>query len=245
MIDGADPLILAAVRQLTGMSLRCDTAPRPSADAALFEIRNDYNPERRSAVYIVPGLMGGILTMTMVLFTSAAVMHERERGNLELLITTPVKNLELMVGKIIPYIVIGLIQVSLILLLGVLLFHVPIHGRIRDVYLASPVFIAANLTMSRVISTLAKTQFQAMQTTFFFFLPSILLSGFMFPFDGMPRAAQYIAELLPLTHFVRLIRGIMLRGAGLWEMAPEIRALLAFTLVTLSAALLRFKKRPD
>lgn len=185
--------------------------------------------------------------MTMVLFTSAAVMRERERGNLELLITTPVKNLELTVGKIIPYIVIGLIQVSLILLLGVLLFHVPIHGRIRDVYLASPVFIAANLTMGLVISTLAKTQFQAMQTTFFFFffLPSILLSGFMFPFDDMPRAAQYIAELLPLTHFVRLFRGIMLRGAGLWEMAPEIRALLAFTLVTLSAALLRFKKRPD
>ncbi|CAI8782080.1 ABC transporter permease [Methylocaldum szegediense] len=245
MIDGADPLILAAARQLTGMSLRYDTAPRPSADAALFEIRNYYNPERRSAVYIVPGLMGVILTMTMVLFTSVAVVRERERGNLELLITTPVKNLELMVGKIIPYIVIGLIQVSLILLLGVLLFHVPIHGRIRDVYIASLVFIAANLTMGLVISTLAKTQFQAMQTTFFFFLPSILLSGFMFPFDGMPRAAQYIAELLPLTHFVRLIRGIMLRGAGLWEMAPEIRALLAFTLVTLSAAMLRFKKRLD
>jgi hypothetical protein len=123
MIDGSDPLILAAARQLTGMALRYDTAPRPAADAPLFEIRNYYNPERRSAVYIVPGLMGVILTMTMVLFTAVAIVRERERGNLELLINTPVRNLELMVGKIIPYVIIGLIQVSLILLLGVLLFH--------------------------------------------------------------------------------------------------------------------------
>ncbi|MGX2040588.1 ABC transporter permease [Methylocaldum sp. MU1018] len=245
MIDGSDPLILAAARQLAGMTLRYDTAPRQTADAPLFEIRNYYNPERRSAVNIVPGLMGVILTMTMVLFTAVAIVRERERGNLELLINTPVRNLELMMGKIIPYIVIGLIQVSLILLLGTFLFHVPIYGRIGDVYLAALVFIAANLTMGLVISTLAKTQFQAMQTTFFFFLPSILLSGFMFPFDGMPRVAQHIAELLPLTHFVRLIRGIMLRGAGLSELLSEIWALTAFMFITLSVALLRFKKRLD
>jgi ABC-2 type transport system permease protein len=245
MIDGSDPLILAAARQLTGMALRYDTAPRPAADAPLFEIRNYYNPERRSAVYIVPGLMGVILTMTMVLFTAVAIVRERERGNLELLINTPVRNLELMVGKIIPYVIIGLIQVSLILLLGVLLFHVPIYGRMIDIYLAALVFIAANLTMGLVISTLAQTQFQAMQTTFFFFLPSILISGFMFPFDGMPKAAQYIAELLPLTHFVRLSRGIMLRGAELSELLPEIWALMAFMFVTLGIAMLRFKKRLD
>ncbi|BBA32664.1 ABC transporter [Methylocaldum marinum] len=245
MIDGSDPLILAAARQLTGMSLRYDTAPQAGADAALFEIRNYYNPERRSAVNIVPGLMGVILTMTMVLFTAVAIVRERERGNLELLINTPVRNLELMVGKIVPYIVIGLIQVSLILLLGVFLFQVPIQGRIIDVYLAALVFIAANLTMGLVISTLAKTQFQAMETTFFFFLPSILISGFMFPFDGMPRAAQYIAEFLPLTHFVRLIRGVMLRGAELSELLSEIWALLAFMFITLGLAILRFKKRLD
>jgi ABC-2 type transport system permease protein len=245
MIDGSDPLILAAARQLTGMSLRYDTAPKSGTEAALFEIRNYYNPERRSAVNIVPGLTGVILTMTMVLFTAVAIVRERERGNLELLINTPVRNLELMVGKIVPYIVIGLIQVSLILLLGVLLFHVPIQGRIIDIYLAALVFIAANLTMGLVISTLAKTQFQAMQTTFFFFLPSILISGFMFPFDGMPKAARHLAELLPLTHFVRLIRGIMLRGAELSELRSEIWALLAFMLITLGIAMLRFKKRLD
>jgi ABC-2 type transport system permease protein len=196
-------------------------------------------------VYIVPGLIGVILTMTMVLFTAVAIVRERERGNLELLINTPVKNVELMVGKIIPYIVIGLIQVTLILLLGVFLFHVPVQGRLADVYLAALTFIAANLTMGLTLSTLAKSQFQAMQMTFFFFLPSILLSGFMFPFDGMPRAAQVIAEVLPLTHFVRLIRGVMLRGAALSELLPELRALLLFAGVMLTVAVLRFRKRLD
>jgi ABC-2 type transport system permease protein len=135
--------------------------------------------------------------------------------------------------------------VTLILLLGVLLFDVPVRGMLGHVYLAALVFIAANLTLGLVISTLAKTQFQAMQLTFFFFLPSILLSGFMFPFDGMPRAAQYIAELLPLTHFERLIRGVMLRGAALPELWPDLAALAVFMLVTLSLAVLRFRKRLD
>jgi ABC-2 type transport system permease protein len=245
LIDGSDPLILAAARQLSGMSLRYATEAPPKAQGPLFEIRNYYNPERRSAVYIVPGLIGVILTMTMVLFTAVAIVRERERGNLELLINTPVRNVELMVGKIVPYIAIGLIQVTIILALGIFLFHVPVQGRVADVYLATLAFIAANLTMGLTISTLAKTQFQAMQTTFFFFLPSILLSGFMFPFDGMPRAAQAIAEFLPLTHFVRLIRGIMLRGAELGELLPELRALLAFAAAMLTVAVLRFRKRLD
>lgn len=245
LIDGSDPLILAAARQLTGMSLRYATETPPKAQPPLFEIRAYYNPERRSSVYIVPGLIGVILTMTMVLFTAVAIVRERERGNLELLINTPVKNVELMVGKIIPYIAIGLVQVTIILLLGVYLFHVPIVGGLDDVYLAALAFIAANLTMGLTISTLAKTQFQAMQTTFFFFLPSILLSGFMFPFDGMPRAAQIIAEVLPLTHFVRLIRGVMLRGSELGELLPELRALLLFAGATLAVAVLRFRKRLD
>jgi ABC-2 type transport system permease protein len=245
LIDGSDPLILAAARQLTGMALRYETQAAPEPRPPLFEIRNYYNPERRSAVNIVPGLIGVILTMTMVLFTAVAIVRERERGNLELLINTPVKNVELMVGKIIPYVGIGLVQVTLILLLGVFLFHVPIVGSLADVYLAALAFIAANLTMGLTISTLAKTQFQAMQTTFFFFLPSILLSGFMFPFDGMPDAAQSIAQILPLTHFVRLIRGVMLRGANLGELLPEVGALLAFAGVMLTVAVLRFRKRLD
>ena len=245
LIDGSDPLILAAARQLTGLALRYETQPAPDPRPPLFEIRNYYNPERRSAVNVVPGLIGVILTMTMVLFTAVAIVRERERGNLELLINTPVKNVELMVGKIIPYIAIGLIQVSLILLLGRLLFHVPIVGSLADVYLAALTFIAANLTMGLTISTLAKTQFQAMQTTFFFFLPSILLSGFMFPFDGMPKAAQAIAQVLPLTHFVRLIRGVMLRGAELAELLPEVGALVAFAGIMLTVAVLRFRKRLD
>jgi ABC-2 type transport system permease protein len=174
-----------------------------------------------------------------------AIVRERERGNLELLINTPVTTAELMIGKIIPYIVIGLIQVTLIMILGMFLFHVPVNGRVIDVYLVALVFIAANLSLGLVISTIAKNQFQAMQMTFFFFLPSILLSGFMFPFEGMPRAAQIIAEVLPLTHFVRLIRGIMLRGVELTQMPVDIYALLIFTLITMSFAILRFKKRLD
>ncbi|MFA7388285.1 MAG: ABC transporter permease, partial [Thiohalobacteraceae bacterium] len=196
-------------------------------------------------VHIVPALIGVILTMTMVLFTAVAIVRERERGNLEMLITTPVTSAELMIGKVLPYILIGLVQVTIILALGVGLFDMPIRGSLVDVYLAALVFIAANLTLGLLISTQAQSQFQAMQMTFFFFLPSILLSGFMFPFDGMPRPAQLFAELLPLTHFVRLIRGILLRGAELGELAGELQALALFTAVTLGLAVLRFRKRLD
>jgi ABC-2 type transport system permease protein len=245
LVDGSDPIILGTARQLTLLDLRYDSEPKPVERAPVYEVRNFYNPERRSAINIVPGLIGVILTMTMVLFTAVAIVRERERGNLELLINTPVKTVELMVGKILPYVLIGLVQVTLILLLGVVLFGVPIYGKVEHIYLAALVFIAANLTLGLVISTLAKTQFQAMQMTFFFFLPSILLSGFMFPFDGMPRPAQLIAELLPLTHFVRLIRGIMLRGANVLDLSTDLIALGMFMLVTLSIAVLRFRKRLD
>jgi ABC-2 type transport system permease protein len=245
MVNGSDPVILGAARSLTAMPspARDDN---PGADRSdLFEVRNYYNPERRSAVFVVPGLIGVILTMTMVLFTAVAIVRERERGNLELLINTPVKSAELMIGKIVPYIVIGLIQVSLILVLGALLFDVPISGTLADVYLASLVFIGANLTLGLLISTVARSQFQAMQLTFFFFLPSILLSGFMFPFDGMPALARAIAEVLPLTHFLRLVRGVMLRGAELGELTGDLYALAAFFAVTLALAIRRFRKRLD
>jgi len=245
LVDGSDPIVLGAARGLTSMQLWQDTERHQPPVAPLFEVRNFYNPERRSAVFVVPGLIGVILTMTMAMFTAVAIVRERERGNLEMLINTPVSSLELMIGKVLPYVAIGLVQATLIMLVGSWLFHVPIAGRITDVYLAAMLFIAANLTLGLLISTLAQTQFQAMQMTIFFFLPSILLSGFMFPFDGMPRAAQYIGELLPLTHFVRLVRGIMLRGAELGMMWPEIRDLALFMLVTMAAAVLRFSKRLD
>ena len=245
LVDGSDPIVLGAARGLTGLRLQQDTDRHDPPVVPLFEVRNFYNPERRSAVFVVPGLIGVILTMTMAMFTAVAIVRERERGNLEMLINTPVSSLELMVGKVLPFVVIGLVQVTIIMLVGMWLFEVPLTGQVSDVYLAALLFIAANLTLGLLISTLAQTQFQAMQMTIFFFLPSILLSGFMFPFDGMPRAAQYIAELLPLTHFVRLIRGIMLRGAGLDMMLGELRALAIFMLVTMAIAVLRFSKRLD
>jgi ABC-2 type transport system permease protein len=204
-----------------------------------------YNPDRRSAVNIVPGLIGVILTLTMVLFTAVAIVRERERGNMELLITTPVSRAELMIGKVLPYIVLGLLQTTVIVALGLWIFAVPIRGTLLDVYLAALLLIAANLSLGLLISTRAKSQFQAMQMTFFVFLPSILLSGFMFPFAGMPKFAQWLAEALPLTHFIRLIRGVMLRGAGLGELWHDVAALAGFTTVMMTVAILKFRKRLD
>jgi len=245
LVDGADPIILGVAQQLAALPLRFDSQLRQPPQAALMEVRNYYNPERRSAVNIVPGLVGVILTMTMVLFTAVAIVREKERGNLELLINTPIKTPELMLGKIFPYILIGLIQLGLILSLGWYFFQVPIRGSLVQVLAAAMVFIAANLSLGLLVSTVATTQFQAMQMTFFFFLPSILISGFMFPFDGMPAAAQTIAEVLPLTHFNRLIRGIILRGADITSMLDELLALAIFTGVALTLAILRFSKRLD
>jgi ABC-2 type transport system permease protein len=208
-------------------------------------IRIEYNPEKRTAVQVVPALVGTILNITMVIFTAGAVVRERERGNLELLITTPVSRSQLMAGKLLPYVVIGLIQTSLILLLGHLLFEVPIVGSLLELYLAAALFIAATLALGLFISTIAQTQFQAFQIAFMTMLPSILMSGFVFPFEGMPKAAQWIAQVLPLTHFVEVIRGVVLRGAHLWEMPVQLAKLTLFFAVLLTAAVLRFHKRLD
>jgi ABC-2 type transport system permease protein len=204
-----------------------------------------YNPEQRTAVFIVPGLVGVILTMTMMLMTALAVVRERERGTFEFLIATPVRRTEVMVGKIVPYIVVGHVQVSLILALGALLFDVPIHGSLLDLALGALVFIAAMLTMGLLVSSLAKTQFQSVQMSFFFFLPSILLSGFMFPFEAMPVPAQWIGACLPLTHFLRIVRGILLKGAPIESLLREVAAIAAFIVVALSVAVLTFRKRLD
>jgi ABC-2 type transport system permease protein len=245
LVDASDPTILRTARGLTGLPPPARAGVGPPGDGGVFELRPYYNPENRSEVFIVPGLLGVILTLTMVLFTSVAIVRERERGNLEMLITTPVRRIELMTGKIIPYVIIGLIQVSIILGLGLTLFRVPFRGDPLDLYLGAALFIAATLTLGLVISTVARNQFQAFQLTIFFFLPSILLSGFMFPFEGMPRAAQVIAEVLPLTHFNRIVRGVMLRGAGLGELQQELWPLLAFFTAGLGVAVLRFRKTLD
>lgn len=251
LVDGSDTVVQSAAIQLAQVPL--DTRPtsntRPLRDGSIasgaVSVISFYNPQRRSAVNIVPGLIGVILTMTLVMFTAVAVVRERERGNMELLIATPVSRSELMVGKVLPYAAIGLLQTTLVLVLGTWLFQVPIRGSLLDIYLAAVLLVLANLALGLLISTRARSQFQAMQMTLFLFLPSILLSGFMFPFAGMPQPVQWLAEVLPLTHFLRLVRGIMLRGASLWELWPEALALLAFIVVMMTLAILRFRKRLD
>jgi ABC-2 type transport system permease protein len=243
IVDGSEQVIQAAARQLAAYPLHDDRGWTRGVQP--IEVVNFYNPERRAAVNTVPGLVGMILTMTMVLFTAIALVRERERGNLEMLIATPVSPWELTVGKILPFVAIGLVQTTVVLLLGELLFDVPLRGSLLDLYLAALVFITASLSLGIFISTLTRTQFQAMQMSFFTFLPQILLSGFMFPFAGMPLPAQYVAEILPLTHFLRLVRGIMLRGASLVELWPALASLGLFIAVMLSLAVSRVRKRLD
>ncbi len=245
LIDGVDPTIVGVANQLRNTPLRFDSTALKPKEAATLEVRPYFNPERRSAVFVIPGLIGIILTLTMMMFTAVSVVREREHGNLELLINTPVSTTQLMVGKVVPYIVIGLVQLALILAVGKLLFNIPVRGSIFELYVAASFFIAANLALGLFISTLVKTQFQAIQITIFILLPSILLTGFMFPFDGMPKVVQYIGEILPNTHFIRLTRGIMLRGASLSEMQQELLALGVFTSIALSGAIIRFTKRLD
>jgi ABC-2 type transport system permease protein len=240
MVDGSDQTVQAAARQLAAL-------PMPGAKPAYqaVEVVNFYNPERRAPVNTVPGLIGLILTMTLVMFTAMALVRERERGNLEMLIATPVSPWELTVGKVLPFIAIGLVQVTVVLLLGRLVFAVPIRGHLLEVYAAALLFILANLSLGILISTLARSQFQAMQLAFFVFLPQILLSGFMFPYAGMPKPAQWLAEVLPMTHFIRLIRGIMVRGAELSDLPNDMLALAAIAAVLLTASTLRISKRLD
>jgi ABC-2 type transport system permease protein len=249
LADASNPTVAAAV-SLSGQGLgqalsarvqpfitgESDPAPRRVAD-----YRETFGP----VPDIVPGLVGVILTMTMMLMTALAVVRERERGTFEFLIATPVRRTEVMVGKILPYILVGHLQVTLILALGAFLFDVPIQGSLLELGAGALVFIAAMLTMGLVVSSLAKTQFQAVQMSFFFFLPSMLLSGFMFPFEAMPLPAQWIGACLPLTHFLRIVRGILLKGAPLHSLGGEIGAIAAFMAVALILAVLTFRKRLD
>jgi ABC-2 type transport system permease protein len=253
-VDATDPSssgnAIAALNALTNLALRRELAGplavrRP--DEAPFELRvhRRYNPEGLSRYNIVPGLIGTILTMTMVMLTGLAMTRERERGTMENLLATPVRPAEVMVGKILPYVVIGYIQLGVIMLAAWALFEVPMVGSLALLMGMIGVFIVANLGVGFTFSTVARNQLQAMQMTFFFFLPSMLLSGFMFPFRGMPHWAQMIGEVLPLTHFLRIVRGIMLKGNGWTQVLPDLWPMLAFLLVAGTVALLRYRQTLD
>ena len=217
--------------------------PKPSSITAL--VHNKYNPEGISQFNIVPGLLGVILTMTMVMITSIAMTREAERGTMENLLAMPSKPLEVMIGKITPYVLMGLVQTMIILLASDMLFHVPFVGSGSSFALGVGLFILTNLAIGFTFSTIAKSQMQAMQLTFFFFLPSMLLSGFMFPFQGMPKWAQYLGEILPLTHFLRIVRGIMLKGTSLSLLSNEFLALLAILIIVGIIAMLRYRQTLD
>jgi ABC-2 type transport system permease protein len=252
--DATDPsaiaTAIASVQQLVSSVAAKDLVGplRPlAAGVPPFEVRLHrlYNPEGITQQNIVPSLMGVILTMTMVMMTGLAMTRERERGTMENLLATPVKPLEVMTGKIVPYIFIGLIQSTIILLASRYLFHVPIAGSLVALYVVILLFVAANLTVGITLSSMAQNQLQAMQLTFFYFLPGILLSGFMFPFRGMPAWAQAVGSVVPMTYFNRLVRGILLKGNRFPDLWPDLWPLLAFTVVVMTVAVLTYRKTLD
>ncbi len=228
-------------RELTGPL----AALRPADPAFDVRVQRRYNPEGLTSYNVIPGLIGVILTMTMVMMTSLAMTRERERGTMENLLATPARPFEVMLGKIVPYILIGYVQVTVIMVAAWLLFDVPMVGSMALLSAVLVLFIAANLAVGFTFSTIARNQLQAMQLTFFFFLPSMLLSGFMFPFRGMPAWAQAIGEVFPLTHFLRVVRGIMLKGNGVSEVAMHLWPIALFMLVAGTVALKRYRQTVD
>lgn len=252
--DATDPVAtanaVAALSKLNSTALMHDLVG-PLAPLAgkpePFEIRvhNRYNPEGATEYNIVPGLIGTILTMTLVMMTAIAVTRERERGTFESLLATPVRPFEVMAGKIAPYVIVGLIQAAIIVAAARLLFDVPMEGSMALLLTAMMLFIASLLALGFAFSTVAENQLQAMQMTIFFFLPSLLLSGFMFPFRGMPSWAQWLGEVFPLTHFLRIVRGILLKGNGTSDIAPELWPLAAFLAVVAAVAMLRYRRTLD
>lgn len=246
LIDAADPLASSAAISGAGLAgaerFRALAAERGVAGAIDLRVRPLYNPALRSAVYIVPGIIGVLLSMTMVVIASIAIVRERERGTLEQLVVTPIGKTSLMLGKIVPFLLVGYIQISVILLLGRLLFHVPVRGSVALLYTVALPFIVASLAIGLFLSTLVKTQAQAMQLGFLFLLPNILLSGFMFPREAMPPLAQWIGAALPLTYFLRVLRDILLRGTGLESFWREMVALVGFSIVLIGLSVQRFHK---
>ncbi|MCP5473862.1 MAG: ABC transporter permease [Rhodanobacteraceae bacterium] len=253
-IDATDPVAsgnaIAALSGLIDQAVATElTGPLASLAAKPgpidLRIQRRYNPEGITQFNIVPGLMGVILTMTLIMQTGLAIARERERGTMENLLAMPVRPLEIMIGKLVPYILVAYIQVTVILSAAHFIFGVPILGSIPFLLLCVLAFVIANLSVGLLFSTLARNQMQAMQMTFFFFLPSILLSGFMFPFRGMPSWAQNIGEVLPLTHFLRIVRGVLLKVNGPADVWPNLWPLLVFTLVVVALGAKRFRKTLD
>lgn len=252
--DATDPAAIgpavAALQELASQALvrdlkgPVDSLRDPGGPVELI-IHQQYNEEKITQYNIVPGLMGVVLTMTMVMITALAITRERERGTMENLLSTPARPFEVMIGKIIPYILVGYVQATLILIFAHLLFHVPMLGSIPLLMGFILIFISANLAVGITFSTIARNQLQAMQMSFFFFLPSILLSGFMFPFRGMPAWAQAIGEVLPLTHFLRIVRGILLKGNGFADAWPNVWPLIAFFVVAMTIGTKRYRQTLD
>jgi len=224
-----------------------DNAVMPGVTVLPFDVRihSRYNPAGATQLNIVPGLVGTILTMTMLIFTALSVTREIERGSMESLLAMPITPVEIMLGKIIPYIFVGFAQASIIIGVGVTLFGVPILGNLAALAGLSTLFIAANLSIGYTFSTVAQNQLQAMQMTIMFFLPNILLSGFLFPFAGMPVWARYIGEALPLTHYLRIVRSIMLKGASLGDLRNDGIALFVLMLIAMTIAVTRFRRTLD
>ncbi len=247
VVDASDPLaangaIAAAGQAALVRSQAIVQANRGRAPPISITIRPLYNPAVQTAVFIVPGIIGVLLSLTMVLIASMAVVRERERGTLEQLVVTPIGKSSIMLGKMLPYLLMGYIQIFVILLLGSLLFHVPFRGSLPLLLLLSFPFILASLGVGMFMSTLVHTQAQAIQLGFFYMLPNILMSGFMFPIDAMPRVAQWIAAAMPLTYFLEVLRGILLKGTGLGALWPQALVLLGFTLLLITVATVRFRK---
>lgn len=254
LADATDPAAtgsaLAAAARLPQFALTHDLAGtlahlQPQGEPFEVRVHRRYNPEGLTNYNVVPGLMGVILTMTLVMMTAMAMTRERERGTLENLLATPVRPGEVMVGKIAPYVAIGFVQVTIVYVAARLLFRVPMSGSLLLLAAAVLLFIVATLAVGFTFSTIARSQMQSMQMTMFYFLPNILLSGFMFPFRGMPQWAQVLGELLPLTHFLRIVRGVMLKGAGLVDIAPQVWPILAFIAVAALVALKRYRQTLD
>ena len=251
IVDASDPLssqaalqAAAGVAQVRNLAILAAAARRSTLPLEV-RVRPRYNPGLRSPNYIVPGLVGVILTITMVLITAMAIVRERERGTLEQLIVTPITKTELMLGKIAPYVGVGLVQMTAVLVLGRFVFDVPLTGNVFLLYAVALVFVIASLSLGLFVSTLVRTQQQAMQVSFFFVLPNILLSGFMFPRQAMPLVFQWLGALLPLTHFLKVLRGILLKGVGVPALWPEILLLIVFAVGLIGLAVRRFHKTLD
>lgn len=248
--DATDPVAAGSALGALGQVVQTALANErglPETGSPLFDIRIHarYNPGAVSALNIVPGLVGTILTMTMLIFTALSVTREIERGTMESLLAMPISPLEVMLGKIVPYVIVGFVQASIIIGVGVFLFGVPLMGNLPLLAALSTLFITANLSIGYTFSTIAQNQLQAIQMSFMFFLPNILLSGFMFPFAGMPGWAQWIGELLPLTHYLRIVRAIMLKGAELHNLQYDTLALAGLMLLAMTIAVSRFRRTLD